>query len=181
VHKILIIDDDFAVQTSLSLLLNQNNYETVTASNPKEALDVINEEILDLIILDMNFTMETTGEEGLTLLKEIKNLLPAIPVILITAWGSISLAVEGMKAGAVDFITKPWSNEFFLQSVRTALCLSKDTEQKLTRKQIDSKYNFECIIGKDPVFVTALEGILKTNLPKKGLSGCSPRSAQNSR
>jgi len=159
VHKILIIDDDFAVQTSLSLLLNQNDYETVTASNPDEALEVIKEVKLDLIILDMNFTMETTGEEGLALLKEIKNLLPAIPVILITAWGSISLAVEGMKAGAVDFITKPWSNEFFLQSVRTALCLSKDTEQKLTRKQIDSKYNFESTIGKDPVFVAALETV----------------------
>ncbi|NQV17173.1 MAG: sigma-54-dependent Fis family transcriptional regulator [Armatimonadetes bacterium] len=155
----LIIDDDFAVQTSLSLLLNQNDYETVTASNPDEALEVIKEVKLDLIILDMNFTMETTGEEGLALLKEIKNLLPAIPVILITAWGSISLAVEGMKAGAVDFITKPWSNEFFLQSVRTALCLSKDTEQKLTRKQIDSKYNFESTIGKDPVFVAALETV----------------------
>lgn len=158
-HKILIIDDDFAVQTSLSLLLNQNDYETVAASNPDEALDAINEQKLDLIILDMNFTMETTGEEGLALLKEIKNLLPTIPVILITAWGSISLAVEGMKAGAVDFITKPWSNEFFLQSVRTALCLSKETEQKLTRNQIDSKYNFESIIGKDPAFVAALETV----------------------
>ena len=158
-HKILIIDDDFAVQTSLSLLLNQNDYKTVNASNPTEALEVIKEEKLDLIILDMNFTMETTGEEGLALLKEIKNLLPAIPVILITAWGSISLAVDGMKAGAVDFITKPWSNEFFLQSVRTALCLSKDTEKKLTRKQIDSKYDFDSIIGKDPFFVAALETV----------------------
>ena len=60
-HKILIIDDDFAVQTSLSLLLKQNNYETVIASNPDEALEVIKEEKLDLIILDMNFYMETTG------------------------------------------------------------------------------------------------------------------------
>ncbi len=158
-HKILIIDDDFAVQTSLSLLLNQNDYETVTASNPNKALDIIKEVKLDLIILDMNFTMETTGEEGLALLKEIKSLLPTIPVILITAWGSISLAVEGMKTGAVDFITKPWSNEFFLQSVRTAMHLSKDTEKKLTRKQIDSKYNFENIIGKDSVFVAALETV----------------------
>ncbi len=158
-HKILIIDDDFAIQTSLSLLLNQNDYETVTASNPNEALEVIKEEKLDLIILDMNFTMETTGEEGLTLLKNIKSLLPAIPVILITAWGSISLAVEGMKAGAVDFITKPWSNEFFLQSVRTALCLSKETEKKLTRNQIDSRYNFEYIIGEDPDFLRALETV----------------------
>ncbi len=139
--------------------MNQNDYETATASDPDEALDVINEVKPDLIILDMNFTMETTGEEGLALLKEIKSLLPAIPVILITAWGSISLAVDGMKAGAVDFITKPWSNEFFLQSVRTALCLSKETEQKLTRNQIDSKYNFESIIGKDPVFVAALETV----------------------
>ena len=99
-HKILIIDDDFAVQTSLSLLLNQNDYETVAASNPDEALDAINEQKLDLIILDMNFTMETTGEEGLALLKEIKNLLPTIPVILITAWGSISLGQSTLELDA---------------------------------------------------------------------------------
>ena len=160
--KILIIDDDFAVQTSLSLLLDQNNYETVTASNPEEALEVIKEEKLDLIILDMNFTMETTGEEGLALLKNIKNLLPTIPVILITAWGSISLAVEGMKTGAVDFITKPWKNLHFMQSVRTALSLSaREEKSRLTRKALDEQFDFESIIGRDPLFNRALQTVAK--------------------
>ena len=161
-HNVLIIDDDFAVQTSLSLLLNQNNYETVTASNPVEALEVIKEEKLELIILDMNFTMETTGEEGLELLKKIKQLLPSIPVILITAWGSISLAVEGMKAGAADFITKPWNNLHFMQSVRTALSLSsREEKSRLTRKALDEQYNFKSIIGRDPLFNQALQTVAR--------------------
>ena len=63
-----------------------------------------------LVLQDMNFSRRTTGEEGLALLQRIKALTPALPVVLMTAWGSISLAVEGMKAGAADFVTKPWTN-----------------------------------------------------------------------
>ena len=76
-----------------------------------------------LIIQDMNFSRRTSGEEGLALLRQIKAATPAIPVILITAWGSIALAVEGMKAGASDFVTKPWTNQQMLQTVQTALGL----------------------------------------------------------
>ncbi len=161
-HKILIIDDDFAVQTSLDLLLSQHNYKTISAADPQEALEVIKEKKLDLIILDMNFTMETTGEEGFALLKNIKNLLPTIPVILITAWGSISLAVEGMKAGAVDFITKPWNNHHFMQTVRTALSLSARGEKsRLTRKALDEQFDFNNIIGHDPLFNRALQTVAR--------------------
>ena len=77
-----------------------------------------------LVIQDMNFSRQTTGEEGLALLQRIKALTPALPVILITAWGSIALAVEGMKAGAADFVTKPWTNQQLLQTVETALGLA---------------------------------------------------------
>ena len=125
--KVLIIDDDFAIQASLDLLFKQNEFDPASASNPAEAISMLRRDKFDLIILDMNFTMETSGEEGLKLLKEIKSLLPTIPVILITAWGSIELAVQGMKLGALDFITKPWNNDHFLQSVRTTLHLSEQT------------------------------------------------------
>jgi len=155
----LIIDDDFAIQTSLSLLLKHNEFESVSASDPTKAKAILRQEKFNLIILDMNFTMETSGEEGLKLLQEIKSLLPTIPVILITAWGSIELAVSGMKMGALDFITKPWNNEHFMQSIRTALHLSKQMKKSktFTRKQLDELYDFGELIGKDPVFVKALE------------------------
>jgi len=157
--KVLIIDDDFAIQTSLSLLLKHNEFESVSASDPTKAKAILRQEKFNLIILDMNFTMETSGEEGLKLLQEIKSLLPTIPVILITAWGSIELAVSGMKMGALDFITKPWNNEHFMQSIRTALHLSKQMKKSktFTRKQLDELYDFGELIGKDPVFVKALE------------------------
>lgn len=71
--------------------------------------------------MDMNFTLSTSGEEGLTLLKQVKIFRPDVPVILMTAWGSIQLAVQGMQAGAFDFITKPWNNAALLQRIETAL------------------------------------------------------------
>ena len=164
--KVLIIDDDFAIQTSLSLLLKQNEFDTAAAQNPAKAMSMLREENFDLIILDMNFTMETSGEEGLKLLKEIKSLLPTIPVILITAWGSIELAVQGMKLGALDFITKPWNNEHFIQSVRTTLHLSEQMGKKGThsRKQLDEMYDFDDLVGRDPAFVKALETIGRVSL-----------------
>ena len=81
----------------------------------------------------MNFTLSTSGEEGLTLLKQVKVFRPDVPVILMTAWGSIQLAVQGMQAGAFDFITKPWNNAALLQRIETALELTatpKDTPQE---------------------------------------------------
>src|SRR5574341_1237600 len=122
--SILIVDDDFSVTTSLALLLKQAGYQSRTAASPAEALELIERERFDLILQDMNFSRQTSGEEGLALLKNIKTRQPKAPVILMTAWGSITLAVKGVQAGAADFITKPWSNEQLLQSVKTALGLA---------------------------------------------------------
>ena len=108
---ILIIDDDIAIRTSLKLLLKKQGYEVQTASGPEEVDPILAEGLPELILLDMNFSIKTTGEEGLNVLKKLKTLHPQIPVILITAWGNISLAVEGMKLGAADFIQKPWQKQ----------------------------------------------------------------------
>ena len=107
---ILIIDDDSSVTTSLSLLLKQAGYRSQTAASPSEALKCLEQQDFSLILQDMNFSRRTTGEEGLNLLAEIRRQRPKVPVILITAWGSIALAVQGMKAGAADFVTKPWDS-----------------------------------------------------------------------
>lgn len=121
---ILIVDDDNVVRTSLCFMLKRAGYEVSTATCPKEALDVVRTEAPALILMDMNFTLSTSGEEGLTLLKQVKVFRPEVPVILMTAWGSIQLAVQGMQAGAFDFITKPWNNATLLQRIETALQLS---------------------------------------------------------
>ena len=96
---ILVIDDDSAVRTSLSFMLKRAGYEVKAVNGPREAMEVVRSERPDLALMDMNFTLSTTGEEGLTLLRQVKVFRPDMPVILMTAWGSIELAVQGMQAG----------------------------------------------------------------------------------
>lgn len=121
---ILIVDDDKVIRISLGMLLKRAGYETITASDADEALAIVRRQPLQLILMDMNYTRNTSGQEGIELLQKVKIFQPEVPVILITAWGSIPLAVEGMKAGAFDFITKPWNNFFLLQRIETALRLA---------------------------------------------------------
>lgn len=121
---ILIIDDDLGIRTSLSMMLRRAHYEVETAASPKEAMAVVRQQAPQLIMLDMNFTLTTSGDEGLTLLKQIKIFRPEVPVILMTAWGSIDLAVKGMRAGAFDFITKPWNNAALMERIELAISFS---------------------------------------------------------
>lgn len=137
---------------SLSMLLKRAGHEVCTAADPKEAMDTVRSRRPDLVLLDMNFSRSTTGAEGLTLLRQIHVFHPETPVILITAWGSIPLAVEGIKAGAADFITKPWDNRILLNTINTALDLRKDIPDK------DSEFDRSRIIGNSP----ALLGVLET-------------------
>jgi two-component system NtrC family response regulator len=146
---ILIIDDDKAVRISLLLLLQQEGYAAKDCGSPNEALAWLNHNTPSLVILDLNFTMETSGEEGLRLLKQIRKTHPALPVILITGWATIELAVMGMKAGASDFVNKPWNNDYLLQSIHTILDLREKKVEKLSRTKLDDRYQFQHIIGED--------------------------------
>lgn len=152
---ILIVDDDAAVRLSLRLLLTRNGFETREASSPKEAMEIVRSTTPELIILDMNFSRATTGEEGLILLKQIKIFHPDVPVILMTAWGSIPLAVEGIHAGAFDFITKPWDNQTLLQRINVALELNSPTEGTAVNTDFDRSF----IIGKSPALLNVLDTI----------------------
>jgi DNA-binding NtrC family response regulator len=156
---ILIIDDDKAVQTSLSLLLRQQGYEVVLADGPESALNQLDKHSPQLILLDLNFSIETSGEEGLALFSQIQAQRPGIPVILITGWATIDLAVQGMKMGAKDFISKPWDNDHLLQSISTILALEKAPAPTSGRKKLDEKYDFENLIGEDPSFLSILESV----------------------
>ncbi|MCM1313528.1 MAG: sigma-54 dependent transcriptional regulator [Bacteroides sp.] len=122
---ILVIDDDKAIRVSLTYILERNGYEVMAVEGPDEAMAVVRSMAPQLVLMDMNFTLSTDGEEGLTLLRQVKLFRPEVPVILMTAWGSINLAVEGMRAGAFDFITKPWNNSVLMQRIETALDITR--------------------------------------------------------
>ena len=156
---ILIVDDDIAVRTSLSLLLKSVGNEIITADNAVQAFEVVKTQKPELVILDLNFSIDTSGKEGMTLLKKIKAFDAAIPVVLITGWASIELAVQGMKLGANDFINKPWDNNYLIQSVETLLQLNAKKVSSRGRKELDKKYSFEQIIGEDSGLLTILETI----------------------
>ena len=147
---ILIIDDDAAVRSSLTFLLKRAGFEPESVPGPEEALAVVRQTAPQLILMDMNFTLTTSGEEGILLLKQVKIFRPDVPVILMTAWGSISLAVQGMQAGAFDFVTKPWNNLVLLKSIRTAIELSEQKREKeipLNRQEANTRFHFDKIIG----------------------------------
>src|SRR4029079_13965776 len=91
---------------SLALLLKQSGYRTVSAGGPAEEIELLARGVSRLVVSDMNFSRATTGEEGLVLLGAIRARWPRLPVILMTAWGSIALAVRGVRAGALDLITQ---------------------------------------------------------------------------
>ena len=140
---ILIVDDDPSVTASLALLLKQAGYASHAAASPAEALAWLEAHPCELVLQDMNFSRRTTGRGGAGPAgADQARCGPALPVILITAWGSIQLAVEGMKAGATDFITKPWTHEQILQTVRTVLGLAASTggrrSASASREELDA-------------------------------------------
>ena len=163
---LLIIDDDSGVRSSLSFMLKRAGYQVIAVTGPREAMEVVRSDAPSLILMDMNFTLSTSGEEGLTLLKQVKVFRSDVPVILMTAWGSIQLAVQGMQAGAFDFITKPWNNAALLQRIETALELTatpKDTPQEQS-----GTLNRSHIIGKSRGLMEVLNTVARiapTNAP----------------
>lgn len=154
---ILIVDDDSAVRSSLNFMLKRAGYEIVTVPGPREAMEIVRSEAPALILMDMNFTLSTSGEEGLTLLKQVRIFRPEVPVILMTAWGSIQLAVQGMQAGAFDFITKPWNNAALLQRIETALALT--SEIKETSQEETGSLNRSHIVGKSKELTEVLNTV----------------------
>ena len=161
---LLIVDDDIAIQTSLSLLFRREGFAVRVADGPYETRELLETETPDAILLDMNFSVDTSGDDGLRLLRYIRERLPNVPVLLITGWGSIELAVQGMKAGANDFITKPWQNTHLVESVRTAIKLAGVFQHpgipvSSGRRQLNEQFQFENIVGEDPKLLDILTTI----------------------
>ncbi|MDN3587517.1 sigma-54 dependent transcriptional regulator [Pedobacter aquatilis] len=156
---ILVVDDDIAVRTSISLLLKGAGKEVFTADNSVQAFEMVKTKKPHLIILDLNFSIDTSGKEGMNLLKQIRAIDTKVAIVLITGWASIELAVEGMKLGANDFINKPWSNDYMLQTVETLLQLNGKPTVSQGRKSLTKKYNFSQIIGEDAGLISILETV----------------------
>jgi phosphoserine phosphatase RsbU/P len=118
-YRVLVCDDQPDVLHALQLLLKGQGYEAVTVDSPRALLRKARSDEFDLILADLNYTRDTTsGEEGLDLLAGLESQGNTAPVIVMTAWGSIDLAVEAMRRGACDFVQKPWDNERVLAAIR---------------------------------------------------------------
>jgi DNA-binding NtrC family response regulator len=134
--KILIVDDNVQILDSLKILLKNEYEEIETIKNPNLIPEKIRSGNYDIILLDMNFAAGiSTGNEGIFWLREILKLDPDAIVILITAYGDINLAVQSIKEGATDFITKPWDTEKLLVTLNTAY------ELRLSKLKVNSLKN----------------------------------------
>ena len=123
--RILIADDQQDVLIALRLLLKGAGYETVTASSPGEILSAIEERDYSLALMDLNYARDTTsGEEGLNIIPEIQAIDPSLPIVVMTAWSTVDVAVEAMKRGARDFVPKPWDNDRLLNVVQTQIAFA---------------------------------------------------------
>src|SRR5438067_11580690 len=123
---VLVIDDNPAVSTALEVLFSLRDLRTLRADAPAAALDMLAREAVDVVIQDMNFRADTTsGEEGAQLFRAIRARFPDMPVILFTAWTQLESAVELVKAGAADYLAKPWDDAKLLTSVQNLIELAE--------------------------------------------------------
>ena len=143
--SVLIVDDEAAIRESLQTLLEFEGYSVDTANDGMEGLARIAERPYDLVLLDFALP----ERNGIEILQEIRERDAELPVIMITAYGTVENAVNAMQAGATNFIQKPWDNEKLLADVRTAVGRRRAEEEVVQLKRaLKQRYNFEHIIGK---------------------------------
>jgi DNA-binding NtrC family response regulator len=149
-RRVLIIDDNPAVAQALTLLFGLHDIRTLTAVTPQKGLAMLVRERVDLVIADMNFSADTTsGEEGAALFRALRAQQPDLPVVLLTAWTHLEAAVQLVKAGAADYIGKPWDNDKLLATVENLLELAETTrerqrlqdEQRRRRERLAEQYD----------------------------------------
>ena len=128
--RILVADDQSDVLEAVRLLLKREAFQVETARSPRQVLGLLKTREFDVLLIDLNYTRDTTsGQEGLDLLTEIRELDGTLPVVVMTAWGSIELAVEAMRRGARDFIQKPWENQRLKAILQTQTELGRALRQ----------------------------------------------------
>jgi len=165
--KIILIDDDADIRLSTSFLLTNNGFEVKQVDSPVVGIELIKTEHFDLVLLDMNYSRDTTsGEEGLDCLNKIREIDASLPIVAITAWAEVDLIVKAIQCGANDFIEKPWDNHRLLQVIRQSLNLGKleKRNQKL-RQQVDEYEKPFKLVAHSPAMkslINRLDEVAKT-------------------
>ena len=119
-YRILVADDQFAIREALKMLLGSEGFEVETASSARVVLESMAVREYDTLLLDLNYARDTTsGREGIQLLENIREIDDRVPILIMTAWATIDLAVESVRRGARDFIQKPWDDERLIATIRT--------------------------------------------------------------
>src|SRR5689334_7292924 len=163
--RILIADDQADVLAALSLLLKGERYQIQSASSPEGVLKFIDTHEFDVVLIDLNYARDTTsGSEGLDLLSRIRAADPSLPVVVMTAWGSVALAVEAMRRGARDFIQKPWDNARLLAVLRTQVELGEalrrgkrlEAENIALRDSVSEASEMPQIVAESPAMKSVL-------------------------
>lgn len=156
---ILIIDDNKGVLASLELLLESEYSEIVTVSNPNQITALLSQTPVDVVILDMNFSAGiNNGNEGLYWLKHIHEIAPQLPIVMLTAYGDVELAVKALKNGASDFLLKPWDNQTLIQKIREAYQSRKSTPKK---GGTEKKTGYEMLVGHSPAMMQLIKVVAK--------------------
>jgi DNA-binding NtrC family response regulator len=144
-QRILIIDDEAGIRDSLDTLLGLEGFAVESAPDGQAGMNLLARHSYDLLLLDLSLP----GESGIDLLPRIKLLVPELPVIMITAYGTVGNVVDAMHAGAANFIQKPWDNEKLLADIRAAIGLHKAEQEVLQLKRtLKQRYSFDNIVGK---------------------------------
>src|SRR6202161_3369470 len=154
VASILVVDDEAGIQESLEVLLSLENYAVKTAANGEEGLRMLDQSSFDLVLLDLALP----GQSGLELLPQFKERQPDLPVIMITAYGTVDNVVDAIRAGAENFVQKPWDNEKLLADIRSAVARHKAEEENVQLKRtLRQRYNFVNIVGKSEVMLRVFD------------------------
>ena len=158
--RILVADDHPDVIAALQLLFKGENYEVSSGNRPAEALALARSTDFDVALIDLNYSEDTTsGSEGLRLLQQLRDINPDLPVIVMTAWSSVAVAVQAMHEGAGDFVEKPWDNQRLLSIVRNQVALgeARRNERRLTAENA-------VLRGQEPEFIAkspAMQPVMK--------------------
>lgn len=141
---ILVVDDNLSILTAVKICLGKVFDRIITLSSPQSILPTLGQENVDVILLDMNFSLGVnSGQDGLIWLSAIRKKHPDIPVVLVTAYAYVKLAVRGLKNGAVDFVTKPWDNDELIRVLKDAVDNTKavtplhEVEKEHIKKVVD--------------------------------------------
>ena len=159
---ILIVDDNKGVLTSLELLLENEFRQIKTATNPNQITTLLSSSKIDVVILDMNFSAGiNNGNEGLYWLKHIHEIAPSLPVVMLTAYGDVELAVKALKNGATDFLLKPWDNQTLIQKIKEAF---NHRKQPIGTTGKEKKNNQNMLIGRSPAMIQLIKIVRKVAL-----------------